>query len=164
MTFSSKHFKNSIGVFQKFSFQTTQQVSLTIFREMAEEMKIQTLIIEYEKIAIRFSKKKWIFKCCRNYCVIEEIYEQFIEMMISIHSFAALVFNNCEIESHPPCYGKKASVRLLDFLVTDFEIMIDVFYRGLSSFEIRGNEKLIVVLELCTAINGLLSAFERKYS
>ena len=131
---------------------------------MAEEMKIQTLIIEYEKIAIRFSKKKWIFKCCRNYCVIEEIYEQFIEMMISIRSFAALVFQDSDIESHPACYGQKASVRLLDFLVTDFEIMIDVFYRGLSSFEIRGNEQLIVVCELCTAINGLLNAFERKYS
>ena len=108
-------------------------------------------------------RKKWIFKCCHNYYLIEEIYDHFIEMMINIRSFAPLLIDD-DIECYPACYGKKASVRLLDFLVGDFEIILDVFYRELSSFHIRGDENLIVVFELSTAINGLLRTFERKYS
>ena len=164
MTLYSKSFKQYIRLMTKFAFQTSQQVSLLAFRELAEDTKIQTLIIQYENIAIRFSKKKWIFKCCRNYYLIEEIYNHFIEMMINIRSFAPVLLEDTDIECYPACYGQKASVRLLDFLVGDFEIMLDVFYRELSSFQIRGDLNLIGTFELGTAINGLLSTFERKYS
>ena len=52
----------------------------------------------------------------------------------------------------------------LDFLVTDLEVLLDVFYRGLASFEIRGSEKLDVMFKLSHSINGLLKTFEKKYS
>ena len=134
------------------------------FRLLPEDTKIQKLIIAYEKITLRAARDKWIFKCCRNYDVVEEIHDTFLDMMCNIRSFAYFLLEDDDIESKPGCSGRKASVSGLDFLVTDLEVLLDVFYRGLASFEIHGDEKLDVMFELCHTINGLLKSFEHKYS
>ena len=134
------------------------------FRLLPEDTKFQKLIIAYEKIALRAARDKWIFKCCHNYDLVEEIYDAFLDMMCNIHSFAYFLLEDDDIESKPACSGHKASVSGLDFLVTDLEVLLDVFYRGLASFEIRGDEKLDVMFELSHTINGLLKSFEHKYS
>ena len=134
------------------------------FRLLPEDTKIQNLIIAYEKIAIRVAHDKWIFKCCHNYDLVEEIYDAFLDMMSNIHSFAYFLLEDDDIESKPACSGRKASVSGLDFLVTDLEVLLDVFYRGLASFEIHGHERLDVMFELSHTINGLLRSFEHKYS
>ena len=51
----------------------------------------------------------------------------------------------------------------MDFLVTDLELMLDVFYTSLSSYAIRGDEKLHVMFELSHTINNLLKVFEKRY-
>ena len=134
------------------------------FRLLPEDTKIQKLIIAYEKIALRAARDKWIFKCCRNYDLVEEIYDAFLDMMCNIHSFAYFLLEDDDIESKPGCSGRNASVSGLDFLVTDLEVLLDVFYRGLASFEICGDEKLDVMFELSHNVNGLLKSFEHKYS
>ena len=134
------------------------------FRLLAEDTKIQKLIIAYEKIALRAARDKWIFKCCRNYDLVEEIYDAFLDMMCNIRSFAYFLLEDDDIESKPGCSGRKASVSGLDFLVTDLEVLLDVFYRGLASFEIRGDEKLDVMFEMSHTVNGLLKSFKHKYS
>ena len=134
------------------------------FRLLPEGTKIQKLIIAYEKIALRAAHDKWIFKCCRNYDLVEEIYDAFLDMMCNIHSFAYFLLEDDDIESKPGCSGHKASVSGLDFLVTDLEVLLDVFYRGLASFEIHGDEKLDIMFELSHTVNGLLKSFEHKYS
>ena len=134
------------------------------FRLLPEDTKIQKLIIAYEKIAIRAARDKWIFKCCGNYDLVEEIYDAFLDMMSNIHSFVYFLLEDDDIESKPACSGRKASVSGLDFLVTDLEVLLDVFYRGLASFEIRDHEKLNVMFELSHTVNGLLRSFEHKYS
>ena len=58
------------------------------FRLLPEDTKIQKLIIAYKKIALRAACDKWIFKCCRNYDLVEEIYDAFLDMMSNIRSFA----------------------------------------------------------------------------
>ena len=133
------------------------------FRLLPEDTKIQKLIIAYEKIALRAAHDKWIFKCCCN-DLVEEIYDAFLDMMSNIHSFVYFLVEDDDIESKPACSGRKASVSGLDFLVTDLEVLLDVFYRGLASFEIRGDEKLDVMFELSHTVNGLLRSFEHKYS
>ena len=130
---------------------------------LPEDTKIQKLIIAYKKIAHRAAHDKWIFKCCRNYDLVKEIYDAFLDMMCNIRSFAYLLEDD-DIESKPGCSGCKASVSGLDFLVTDLEVLLDVFYRGLASFEICGDEKLDVMFELSHTVNGLLKSFEHKYS
>ena len=134
------------------------------FRLLPEDTKIQKLIIAYEKIALRAARDKWIFKCCRNYDLVEEIYDAFLDMMSNIRSFAYFLLEDDDIESKPACSGRKASVSGLDFLVTDLEVLLDVFYRGLASFEIRGHEKLDIMFKLSHTVNGLLRSFEPKYS
>ena len=134
------------------------------FRLLPEDTKIQKLIIAYEKIALRAARDKWIFKCCRNYDLVEEIYDAFLDMMCNILSFAYFLLEDDDIESKPGCSGRKASVSGLDFLVTDLEVLLDVFYRGLASFEICGDEKLDVMFEMSHTVNGLLKNFKHKYS
>ena len=133
------------------------------FRLLPEDTKIQKLIIAYEKIALRAARDKWIFKCCRNYDLVKEIYDAFLDMC-NIRLFAYFLLEDDDIESKPGCSGRKASVSGLDFLVTDLEVLLDVFYRGLVSFEIHGDEKLDVMFELSHTVNGLLKSFEHKYS
>ena len=134
------------------------------FRLLPEDTKIQKLIIAYEKITLHAARDKWIFKCCHNYDLVEEIYDAFLDMMSNMRSFVYFLLEDDDIESKPACSGRKASVSGLNFLVTDLEVLLDVFYRGLASFEIRGHEKLDVMFELSHTINGLLRSFEHKYS
>ena len=52
----------------------------------------------------------------------------------------------------------------MDFLFTDLELMLDVFYTSLSSYAICGDEKLHIMFELSHTINNLLKVFEKRYS
>ena len=85
-------------------------------------------------------------------------------MMCNVRSFAFFLLDDNEIETKPACAGLKPSVRGLDFLTSDMEIMLDVFYKSLASFESRGETKLAIMFELSHSINGLLKVFEQKYS
>ena len=85
------------------------------FRLLPEDTKIQKLIIAYEKIAHRAARDKWIFKCCRNYDLVEEIYDAFLDMMCNIRSFVYFLLEDDDIESKPGCSGRNASVSGLDF-------------------------------------------------
>ena len=85
-------------------------------------------------------------------------------MMCNVRSFAFYLLDDDEIETKPACAGHTPSVRGLDFLTGDLEIMLDVFYKSLASFEIRGELKLAITFELSEIINGLLKVFEQKYS
>ena len=146
------------------TFQAMKELPFEKFKMLHEDIKTQKLIIAFEKIAMRAAHDKWIFKCCRNYYVVEEIYKGLLDMMCNIRSFTYFLLEDDDIETRPACSGHKPSVFGLDFLVTDLEVMLDVFYKGLASFEIRSHEKLNIMFELSHSINGLLRTFEQKYS
>ena len=74
------------------------------FRLLPEDTKIQKLIIAYEKIVLRAARDKWIFKCCHNYDLVEEIYDAFLDMMSNIFSFAYFLLEDDDIESNPACF------------------------------------------------------------
>ena len=133
------------------------------FQTLSEDTKIKKLIIAFEKVALRASKDRWIFRCCRNYAIFKTIYHEFMELMCNIHSFAYFLLDDEDIESRPACFSHVPSMGGMDFLVTDLELMLDVFYTSLSSYAIRGDEKLHVMFELSHTINNLLKVFEKRY-
>ena len=133
------------------------------FQTLSEDTKIKKLIIAFEKVALRASKDRWIFHCCRNYAIFKTIYHEFMELMCNIRSFAYFLLDDADIESRPACFSHVPSMGGMDFLVTDLELMLDVFYTSLSSYAICGDEKLHVMFELSHTINNLLKVFEKRY-
>ena len=133
------------------------------FQTLSEDTKIKKLIIAFEKVALRASKDRWIFCCCRNYAIFKTIYHEFMELICNICSFAYFLLDDEDIESRPACFSHVPSMGGIDFLVTDLELMLSVFYTSLSSYAIRGDEKLHVMFELSHTINNLLKVFEKRY-
>ena len=133
------------------------------FQTLSEDTKIKKLIIAFEKVALRASKDRWIFCCCRNYAIFKTIYYEFMELMCNIRSFAYFLLDDEDIESRPACFSHVPSMGGMDFLVTDLELMLDVFYTSLSSYAFHGDEKLHVMFELSHTINNLLKVFEKRY-
>ena len=87
------------------TFQAMKELPFEKFKMLREDIKTQKLIIAFEKIAMRAACDKWIFKCCRNYYVVEEIYKGFLDMMCNIQSFAYFLLEDDDIETRPACSG-----------------------------------------------------------
>ena len=68
-----------------------------------------------------------------------------------------------DIETRPACYKHKPSVGGLDFLYTDLELMIDVFYQSLTSHVIKEHEHFDILFELAHAVYVVLKALQNKY-
>ena len=103
------------------------------------------------------------FVARRNYAIFKTIYHKFMELMCNIHSFAYFILDDEDIESRPACFSHVPSMGGMDFLVTDLELMLDMFYTSLSSYAICGDEKLHIMFELLHTINNLLKTFEKRY-
>ena len=86
-----------------------------------------------------------------------------MELMCNICSFAYFLLDDEDIESRPACFWHVPSMGGMDFLVTDLELMLDVFYTSLSRYAICGDKKLHVMFELSHTINNLLKVFEKRY-
>ena len=127
-------------------------------------MKREKLIVAYEKIAMCFQSQKWIFKCCRSYPLVVEIYEALLDMIVNIREFAFFLLDDEDIESKPICFVWKPSMCGIDFLVTDLDVMLDLFYTGLSSYAIQGHEKFDLMFTLSITVYDLLQSFKKKYS
>ena len=127
-------------------------------------MKTQKLIVAYEKIALRVQNEKWIYKCCQNYPLVEEIYNSLLEMVVNIREFAFFLLDDEDIESKPGCFSWKPSMHGIDFLVTNLDVMLDLFYTGLSSYAIKGHEKLDLMFTLSLTVYELLQSFKTKYT
>ena len=123
-----------------------EKMTFEKFQTLSEDTKIKKLIIAFEKVALRASKDRWIFHCYRNYAIFKTIYHEFMELMCNIHSFAYFLLDDEDIESRPACFSHVPSMGGIDFLVMDLELMLDVFYTSLSSYAIRGDEKLHIML------------------
>ena len=133
------------------------------FQTLSEDTKLGNSSLLLRKWHYEHPKDRWIFRCCRNYAIFKTIYHEFMELMCNIHSFAYFILDDEDIESRPACFSHVPSMGGMDFLVTDLELMLDVFYTSLSSYAIHGDEKLHIMLELLHTINNLLKTFEKRY-
>ena len=127
-------------------------------------MKIKSLVIGFENIAIHTAKKKWIFICCRNQFVLDEIHEIVYELVANVRAFAFNLFEDEEdFESAPPAHTKKASIKSLEYLHSDLQLLLDIFYKELTSFLVRGEAQLDALFELSQSVTDIMSLIESKY-
>lgn len=134
------------------------------FQQLVSEAKRLKLISAFEKIDTKFQKSKWIFKCCRNIIMIEEIYLNFLEMDFNTRGFVkGLMEDSEDIEEKPACFHHNPSVNALDYLVTDFQMLIDLIIQSLKSKVIYNHAKFDVLFELAHSVYQLLNLFRRRY-
>ena len=127
-------------------------------------MKIKSLVIRFENIAIRTTKNAWIFKACRSQFMIEEIHDIVYELVANVRSFAFNLFEDEEeFESAPPPHTKKPSVKSLDYLHSDLQLLLDIFYKELTSYSVRGEANLDGLFELSKNVTDIMALIESKY-
>ena len=89
----------------------------THFTNLPAEIKETKLHEAFEKIASQVIDMKWLFKCICNHYIFEQLYDDTLDLVCNIHSFATSMLDNDDIESHPACYKHKPSVGGLRFPV-----------------------------------------------
>ena len=133
------------------------------FTNLPVEIKETKLREAFEKIASRIIDMKWFFKCVRNHYIFEELYHDTLDLVSNIRSFATAMLDDNDIESRPACYNHKPSVGGLDFLYTDLELMIDVFYQSLTNHVFTQHDHFDMLFELTHAVYAVLKALQNKY-
>ena len=110
-------------------------------------MKIKSLVIGFENIAIRTAKKAWIFKCCRNQFMLNEIHEIVYELVANVRSFAFNLFEDeQDFESAPPAHTKKASVKSIEYLHSDLQLLVGHFLQRVNKlFPVRTSTTRCIV-------------------
>ena len=106
---------------------------------------------------------KWMFRCIRNYYVFVDLYDNTLDHVCNICSFANLLLKDDEIETRPACYRHNRSIGGLDFLYMDLEVMVDILHQSIISHTIRDHVHLDTLFELAHAVYAVLKAFQKKY-
>ena len=104
-----------------------------------------------------------MFKCIRNYYVFVDLYDNTLDLVCNIRSFANLLLDDDEIETRPACYHHNCTIGGLDFLYTDLELMVDVLHQSILSHTITDHRNLDTLFELAHAVYAVLKAFQKKY-
>ena len=133
------------------------------FTNLLVEIKETKLREAFEKIASRIIDMKWFFKCACNHYIFEELYHDTLDLISNIRSFATAMLDDDNIESHPACYNHKPSVGGLDFMYTDLELMIDVFYQSLTSHVFTQHNHFHMLFKLAHAVYAVLKALQNMY-
>ena len=131
----------------------------SIFKTLFVEAKWLKLISVFQKINNKFSNSKWIFKCCRNYTAVETIYSNMLEMVINTRCFLWNILEGQDIEEHPACFKHMPSMGRLDYLVTDFQFLLDLVIKSLDSRVVYDHMKYNVLFELAHSLYTLLNSF-----
>ena len=123
------------------------------FKTLFAEAKQIKLNYAFGKINTKFSKSKWIFKCCQNMKYVTEIYYNLLDMVINTCNFLKFIFEGIEeIEPMPACHKHKSSVHGLDYLITDFQLLLDLVLKALDSRVIYDHAKFNIVFELAQSL------------
>ena len=135
----------------------------SIFKTLFVEAKRLKLISAFQKINNKFSNSKWIFKSCRNYTAVETIYSNMLEMVINTRCFLWNILEGQDIEEHPACFKHTPSMGGLDYLVTDFQLLLDLVIKFLDSRVVYDHMKYNVLFELTHSFYTLLNSFRTHY-
>ena len=133
------------------------------FTNLPAERKETKIREAFAKIASRVVDMKWMFRCIRNYYVFEDLYDNTLDLVCNIRSFANLLLEDDDIETCPACYSHNCSVGGLDFLYMDLEVMIDILHQSIITHLIKDHTHLDTLFELVHAIYMVLKAFQKKY-
>ena len=133
------------------------------FTNLPAESKERKLREAFSKIASQVGEMKWMFKCIRNYYVFVDLYDNTLDLVCNIRTFANLLLDDDEIETHPACYHHNRTIGGLDFLYTDLELMVDILHQSILSHTITDHRNLDTLFELVHAVYAVLKSFQKKY-
>ena len=77
--------------------------------------------------------------------------------------FVANLLNDDEMETKPACHNKDPSIFGIEFLASDFEILLDVILQALENEELRNHEKYDQLFKNAHKLYEMLKLFEKKY-
>ena len=133
------------------------------FRRLFAEAKWLKLIEAFGKINRKFARIKWLFMCCRNYSLVKTIYYNTLDMIINTRGFLFNLLEDDEIDEKPACHKHAPSIHGLDYLVKDFQYLLDLIIKSVAKRRIYEHAKLNVLFELVHSLYNLLESFCKKY-
>ena len=140
-------------------------MSLGHFQQLSAETKRSKLINAFNKIMTKYKSMKWIFTCCHNKYIVNEVYRDCLDMVTNVREFAKFLHDDCdEIDSKPACFNHRSSMYALDYLAADFERVIQIFITSLSEKLIYDHAKFSIMFELCLLVYDILKRFIKKYT
>ena len=78
--------------------------------------------------------------------------------------FLKFLFEGIEdIDERPTCFKHQPLIGGLDFLITDFQLLLDLVINSLESRVIYDHTKFNVLFELAHALYNLLKSFRTRY-
>ena len=84
-------------------------------------------------------------------------------MIINTRSFLLNLLEDDEIDEKPACHKHAPSIRCLDYLVKDFQYLLDLIIKSVKERKIYDHAKLNVLFELAHSLYNLLESFRKKY-
>ena len=95
---------------------------------------------------------------------VEEIYYNTIDMVINTRALLKNIFAEVEdIEEKPACFHHLPPMGGLDYLVTDFQMLLDLILKSLQSRVIYDHAKYNILFELAHSLYSLLKLFRFRY-
>ena len=95
---------------------------------------------------------------------VEEIYYNTIDMVINTHALLKNIFAEVgDIEEKPACFHHLPSMGGLDYLMTDFQMLLDLILKSLQSRVIYDHAKYNILFELAHSLYSLLKSFHFRY-
>ena len=133
------------------------------FRHLFAETRRLKLIQAFDKINHKFACNKWLFTCCRNYDSVKTIYYNMLDVVINTHCFIKNLLTDDDIDDKPTCHQHAPSMHGLDYLVKDFQYLLDVIFESVETRAIYEHAKFNVLFELAHSLNNLLESFCSRY-
>ena len=86
-----------------------------------------------------------------------------LQVICELSYFVATLLNNEDMETKPACHNKDPSIFGIEFLASDFEILLDVILQLLENNEIRNNKKCDQLFKKARELYSMIKLFEKKY-
>ena len=96
--------------------------------------------------------------------MLNEIHEIVYELVANVRSFTFNLFKDeQDFQSAPPVHTKKPSVKSIQYLHSDLELLLDIFYKELTSYSVHGQAQLDALFELLQSVTDIMSLIVSKY-
>ena len=108
------------------NFQASPQMGMPFekFMQLTLTQKEQKLIFAFKKISTRAQWDRNIYKSLSNFFRVGEIYSDMLQIISELRYFVATLLNDEDMETKPACHNKDPSIFGIEFLASDFEILL----------------------------------------
>ena len=103
------------------------------------------------------------YKSLRNFLRVNEIYSDMLQVICELRYFVATLLDDHDIETKPACHNKDPSIFGIEFLSSDFEILLDVIVQSLENSELWSHAKCDQLFKKAHSLYNMIKAFEKKY-